>query len=133
MRILIFILVSMFTLTKSFAQKEKDEVGHIYTIVEKMPEFIEGDVALFRFLRENIQLDTLEDSCQIYLGVYGFIVESTGNLTNFQINKSSGCPQFDAECLRVFSLLSKGKWRSGRHKHKKVRVAFSIPIRIRLE
>lgn len=110
---------------------EEDEFADVYKVVDAMPSFPDGQVALLRYLAENINYPTDAKEKEVQgMVVIGFIVEKDGSLSNFKvvrgINKSC-----DEEALRVMSLMP--AWIPGKLKGQAVRVFFNLPIRFKLE
>ena len=59
-----------------------------------------------------------------------FIVDESGNVTDARVSRGVH-PSLDEEALRVVS--ASPKWRPGRHRGKKVRVAMTVAVEFRLE
>lgn len=103
----------------------------IFTIVEENPSFPTGQSALFKYLADNIKYPAAAKANTIEGSVYvGFVVETGGCLTNVQIKRGIGygC---DEEAIRVIQ--SMPKWISGKQQGKPVRVAYTLPIKFKLE
>jgi len=116
------------------ARRKKEDNNEVFTIVEDMPEFPGGQKALFRFIGKTISYPPLARKNGIEGTVYvGFIVEKTGEFSNVKIKRGlarggEGC---DAEAIRVVK--SSPKWIPGKQRGKPVRVAFTLPIRFKIE
>lgn len=107
-----------------------EEEAPIFEVVEQMPDFPGGMVALMKFINTTIQYPKEAQAA----GTQGrvivlFVVEVDGTVTNQKIVKSVE-PSLDAEALRIASKMP--KWIPGKQKGKAVRTAFSIPVMFRL-
>ena len=89
-----------------------------------------GTNELYKFLGNNIkypaEAKTAEISGRVFLS---FIVEKDGEVTNVKLLRGigHGC---DEEAIRVVE--SMPKWVPGKQKGKNVRVAYTLPIRYKL-
>jgi TonB family protein len=102
----------------------------VYVTVEAMPEFPGGDIALLKWVSENIRYP--ENAARN--GIQGrvsctFTVEKDGSVSDVQVVNPVD-PELDAEAVRVLQLLS--KFTPGRDKGEIVRVKYSVPVRFRL-
>ena len=107
-------------------QTKEDFIG---MIVEEQPEFIGGQIAMFQFLREN--LNWPKDVCGEGTVFVGFVVNIDGSLSDIQIKR--GINIFNAEALRVVKLMSVGMWKGAKQSGKPTRVAFTLPIKFSVE
>ncbi len=107
-------------------QAKEDFIG---MIVEQQPEFIGGYVAMRQFLSENIKWPN--DVCGEGTVYVGFVVNFDGSLSDIHIKR--GINIFNEEALRVVKLMSVGMWKGAKHSGKPARVAYTIPIKFRLE
>lgn len=110
----------------------QDEDTTTYTVVEVMPEFPDGQEALFKFLSSTIRYPS---DCQ-EKGIQGtvivqFVVAQDGRITDIKVVRSSGNNLLDEEALRVVKAMP--KWKPGMHKGKPVRVKYTTPINFILE
>lgn len=111
---------------------QKDKNGEsFYVLVEDNPEFIDGQKALFQFIKDNLKNPSSELGCMEGTVYIGFMVETDGRLTDIQVKRSFH-PDFSTEALRVVNLMQ-GKWKAGKQGGKPVRTAYTIPIKFRLE
>ncbi len=114
--------------------EEKPEEPEIFTIVEDMPEFPGGQKELFSFIGKNVKYPPMARENGIEGTVYvGFVVMENGAIENVQIKRGlagggAGC---DEEAIRVVKAMP--KWNPGKQRGKPVRVAFTLPIRFKLE
>lgn len=107
-------------------QAKEDFIG---VIVEQQPEFIGGQIAMFQFLRDNLKWP--KDVCGEGTVYVGFVVNFDGSLSDIQIKR--GISIFNEEALRVVKLMSVGMWKGAKQNGKPATVAYTIPIKFRLE
>ncbi len=105
-----------------------DPYDDIVYAAEKMPEFPGGYTALNNYVSKNLTYPkaAVEKSCSgtIYIN---FVVEKDGTLSKVMLLKGiPGCPECDAEALRVVN--SMPKWRAGSNKGAPVRAQYTLPI-----
>ena len=106
-------------------EEDADEAD-IFTIVEYMPEFPGGELALRLFLANSIKYPIIAQENGIQGKVYvAFVVERDGSISNARIARGVD-PSLDSEALRVIGTLP--KWTPGRQGSKPVRVSYSVPI-----
>ena len=107
-------------------QQEVNDTNMFFVLVEELPEYIGGEEARQKFLKENLVYPKKAQKANIEGRVIlSFIVETDGNLTNFEIVKNAH-PILDKEALRVAKLMT--KWKSGKQRGKEVRVKYTMPI-----
>ena len=97
-------------------------------ILEKQPEFIGGQKAMFKFLADNIcyPQDTTAQGT-VYIG---FAIDMDGTITDIEV-KRGFAKSFNEEALRVVKLMS-GKWTGGFENGKPAKVRYTLPIRFKL-
>ena len=96
-----------------------------------MPVFPGGDVALMRFLSNNIKYpySAQQNGVQGKV-VVKFVVDSVGNVVKAKILKGV-MRDLDEEALRVVNLLP--KWSPGKQDGKAVNVKYSLPVSFRFD
>ncbi|WP_372774994.1 energy transducer TonB [Mangrovibacterium sp.] len=110
---------------KPEAEKEVEEEP-IFYIVEQMPEFPGGEMALRRYIADAIKYPVIAQENGIQGKVYvNFIVGKDGRVTNAKVIRSVD-PALDKEALRVVNSLP--QWKPGLQQGDPVRVSFSVPI-----
>lgn len=110
-----------------------NEIAILGMVVEPQPEFIGGQIAMFEFLKEHIKWPSMcMDACIEGTVYVGFEVDINGDLTNINVKRGFH-PRFDAEAVRVVQMMSEGMWKGAKQNGKPVRVAYTIPIKFRLE
>ena len=108
---------------------EKDQV--IFQVVEKMPSFLGGDEALFKFLKDNVKYpaEAMKNNIQGRV-ICSFVVNKDGSLSDVEIIR--GTDQYlDAEAVRVIK--SMPNWTPGMQKGKAVSVKYTLPINFKLD
>jgi hypothetical protein len=136
--------------------KQKAGKGTVYTIVDQNPEFPQGQAAMFKWLGQNIKYPVTARQAGGEGTVYvGFIVETDGSITNVNIKRDVPVIVRDTitiievngmkgnkfvertdyslgkEAMRVISAMP--KWKPGQSKGVAVRVAYTLPIKFKLE
>lgn len=113
----------------SFLEKDEKEV---FKPVEVMPEFKGGAMAMMRFLSMNISYpqrakeEGLSGKCFLR-----YVVMPNGSISNVEVLKGiKGCPECDAEAMRVIKLMP--RWKPGTQDGKPVSVLFNLPINFQL-
>lgn len=131
MKRILFLLLFLSGFSKLYAQQVKPQdvnKDSIYTVVDKAPEFKEGDV--YEWLGRNI----VYPASAIGRGVEGrvfvsFVVERDGSVSNVTLLRGvDSC--LDKEAVRVVS--SMPKWYAGRLEKMNVRVKLMLPINFKL-
>lgn len=112
-------------------EEEKEVVEQeIFTIVEEMASFPNGEVELQKFITSNVVYPQMAKETGVSGTVYvQFVVEPDGSISNIKILKGigAGC---DEEAVRVVKKMP--KWKPGKQRSKPVRVYFNLPIRFTL-
>ena len=99
----------------------------IFTEVDEMPKFPNGDDALIRFLTENLKYpqDARDERIEGTVFVT-FVVEKDGSVTDVRILRSV-VSSLDEESIRVVKAMP--KWKPGVIKGEPVRAQFTLPLR----
>lgn len=110
-------------------QEEDEQV--VFQVVEKMPSFPGGDVALFKFLGDNVKYPVIAQEN----GVQGrvicqFVVNKDGSIVDVEVVRSVD-PSLDKEAIRVIK--SMPKWSPGQQRGKPVRVKYTLPVNFKLQ
>lgn len=106
------------------------EEQHIFTVVEKQPEFPGGYAALQKFLLENLQYPRQAIEIGISGTVYiSFIVWKDGSIRNTNLERGigGGC---DEEALRIVELMP--NWKPGVQLMTPVNVQMILPVSFKL-
>ncbi|MBP7506797.1 MAG: TonB family protein [Prolixibacteraceae bacterium] len=116
----------------SAPKEEEDETkAEIFVIVEDMPEFPGGELALRKWIADNIKYPVIAAENGIQGKVYvQFVVDRDGGISNARIARGID-PSLDQEALRVVNNLP--KWKPGMQRGKPVRVSYTVPINFQLQ
>ena len=111
-------------------EKEKVE-EEIFVVVENMPEFPGGELALRKFISSAIKYPSIAQEHGIQGKVFvNFVVDRDGRISNAKIARGVD-PSIDKEALRVVMTLP--KWKPGMQRGKTVRVSYTVPISFQLQ
>lgn len=113
------------------AAEEEEEEAQVFFIVEEMPEFPGGELALRKFIAQSIKYPVIAQENGIMGKVYvNFVVDKDGSVTAAKIAR--GVDQsIDREALRVVNSLP--KWKPGKQRGKSVKVSYTVPINFVLQ
>jgi periplasmic protein TonB len=107
-------------------ENRDDTAAEVPTIVEEMPHFPGGEMALVRYILNSIRYPVAAEKLGIHGKVYvTFIVGMDGEITDVKISESVD-PLLDKEALRVVRNLP--RWIPGKQRGKPVRVSYTVPI-----
>jgi protein TonB len=107
-------------------EEEEAEESQVFYIVEDMPEFPGGELALRKFIANAIKYPVIAQENGIQGKVYvNFVVDKDGSITNAKISRGVDS-SLDKEALRVVNSLP--KWKPGMQRGKPVRVSYTVPI-----
>ena len=102
-----------------------------YTVIEKMPQFPEGEKALLDFIGRNLKYPIVACENRIQGKVIvRFVVSKTGKITNIEVLRSLD-PDLDKEAVRVIKMLP--DWIPGEQNREKVSVYYTLPITFKLQ
>ncbi|WP_423130360.1 energy transducer TonB [Gaoshiqia sp. Z1-71] len=105
---------------------EEAEESEVFFIVEDMPEFPGGELALRKFIANAIKYPVIAQENGIQGRVYvNFVVDRDGSVTNARIARGVDA-SLDKEALRVVNSLP--KWKPGMQRGKAVKVSYTVPI-----
>lgn len=111
--------------------EEEEEEAEVFFIVEDMPEFPGGEVALRNWLATHIKYPVIAQENGIQGKVYvTFVVGKDGSISNATIARGVD-PSLDKEALRVVNELP--KWKPGKQRGKPVNVSYTVPINFVLQ
>lgn len=118
------------TITSTKVEEEEEE-AQVFFIVEDMPEFPGGELALRKHIAESIKYPVIAQENGIQGKVYvTFVVDKDGSINNATIARGVD-PSLDKEALRVVNALP--KWKPGKQRGKPVRVSYTVPINFVLQ
>jgi len=105
--------------------------GQVFTVVEQMPEFPDGQKAFQDFLMKSVKYPAEAVKKGITGKVYvQFVVGSDGSVLNAKVVRGVD-PLLDVEALRVVN--SSPKWTPGKQGGKVVASQFTVPINFQLQ
>jgi protein TonB len=112
-------------------KEEENEDTPVFFIVEEMPEFPGGQLALRNFIAQSVKYPVIAQENGIQGKVFvNFVVAKDGTITNAKIFRGVD-PSLDKEALRVVNSLP--KWKPGKQGGKAVRVSYTVPINFVLQ
>ena len=112
--------------TKTLSRDEQ-----VFYIVEEMPDFPGGDLALRKHIAANVEYPEEALKNEISGKVYvEFVVGKDGSVVNAQIVRGVA-PSLDKEALRVVNELP--KWKPGYQRGTPVNVKYTVPINFALQ
>ena len=111
--------------------EEKTANDEPFMVVENMPEFSGGPMAMMQYLQGNIRYpeEARDNNIQGRVLIQ-FVVEKDGSISNTEVVKSVH-ELLDAEALRCISAMP--AWTPGTQRGEAVRVKFTVPINFRLD
>jgi protein TonB len=112
-------------------EEEEEDEAEVFFIVEDMPVFPGGDLALRKYIAQSIKYPVIAQENGIQGKVFiTFVVGKDGSVTNARIARGVD-PSLDKEALRVVNTLP--KWKPGKQRGKPVRVSYTVPINFVLQ
>ena len=128
LKVALMMLVLLFSFMTSTAQTKKNDM--VFDVVEVMPQFPGGQIAMLKYIMENIKYpkQIMEEGIQGRVTV-SFIVEKDGRVSNVRLLRSVQSA-LDKEAIRVVK--SMPKWTPGKQNGKPVRVRFNLPVMFKL-
>ena len=128
LKVALMTLVLLFSFMTSTAQTKKNNM--VYDVVEVMPQFPGGQIAMLKYIMENIKYpkQIMEEGVQGRVTV-SFIVEKDGSISDVRPILSVH-PLLNKEAVRVVK--SMPKWTPGKQNGKPVRVRFNLPVMFKL-
>jgi TonB family protein len=119
-------LITAMSCDSEALQLVKNKCGNVYTVVEKMPQFPEGEAELFKYLMKNIQYPAEAGEKGITGRVYvTFIVSEDGTVLNPSVLRGLGYGT-EEEVLRVVRQMP--KWIPGSQFGNNVSVRYNLPV-----
>lgn len=110
---------------------DKDQENHVFVVVEELPEFTGGGVAMSDWIVRNLKYPAEAYRKKITGKVFvGFTVSATGKIKDVRVEKLVN-PLLDAEAERLIS--SMPDWKPGTQNSKTVNVRIKIPVEFRLQ
>ena len=114
------------TQMKRIAEINADKSKRVYEVVDEMPEFPGGSLALSNYLTNQVNYPTVAKQNKIQGRVIcEFVITNEGKITNGKVAQPVN-PLLDAEAKRVIA--SMPNWIPGRHHGERVNSKYSVPI-----
>ena len=111
-------------------EEEEEEEAEVFFIVENMPEFPGGDVALRTYIAQNVKYPEIAKENGLSGKVFvQFVINQKGEVQDVKIARGVD-PALDKEAIRVVQGLP--KWKPGSQRGKPVRVSYTVPINFQL-
>ncbi|HHX32425.1 MAG TPA: energy transducer TonB [Bacteroidales bacterium] len=111
--------------------KHEEVTEEIFVVVEEQPEYPGGNVAMMKFLGDNIRYPVIAQENGIQGRVIcNFVVERDGSITDVQVVRGVD-PSLDREAVRVIQQMP--RWKPGKQRGSAVRVRFTLPVVFRLQ
>lgn len=128
LKVALMMLVLLFSFMTSTAQTKKNNM--VFDVVEVMPQFPGGQIAMMKYIMENIKYpkQAMKEGIQGRVTVR-FIVEKDGSISDVKPILSVH-PLLNKEAVRVVK--SMPKWTPGKQNGKPVRVRFNLPVMFKL-
>jgi len=103
----------------------------VFMVVEKMPVYPGGDVAMFIYLGQNVRypVEAQKNGIQGRV-ICQFVIDFTGAIDSVKVVRSVD-PLLDAEAIRVIKGMP--NWTPGEQRGEKVRVKYTLPINFNLQ
>ena len=109
-----------------------DSEQEIFIDRYNVPEFPGGQKALFEYLASNVRYEDLVWDADITgRVVVQFLVQADGSITDIEVIRSMGYPEFDEEAVRVISEMPKWVWKCDPEKYAPVR--YTVPVNFKLQ
>ena len=128
LKVALMMFVLLFSFTTSTAQTKKNDM--VFDVVEVMPQYPGGQIAMLKYIMENIKYpeQAMKEGIQGRVTVR-FIVEKDGSISDVRPVLSVH-PLLNKEAVRVVE--SMPKWSPGKQNGKPVRVRFNVPVMFKL-
>jgi TonB family protein len=103
----------------------------VFWEVEEMPQFPGGEMALRKFISENIKYPAEAKDKGIQGKVFvNFVIKENGKVEKTKVVRNAH-PLLDAEALRVINLMP--DWTPGKQSGKAVSVSYTVPVQFALD
>jgi len=115
----------------AYGKEEKAAQEEVFFIVDEMPDFPGGQLALRKFIAQTIKYPVKAQENGIQGKVFvTFVVAKDGTVKNAKVVRGVD-PSLDQEALRVVNSLP--TWKPGKQKGKEVAVSYTVPINFVLQ
>lgn len=128
LKVALMMLVLFFSFMTSTAQTKKNDM--VFDVVEVMPQYPGGQIAMLKYIMENIKYpeQAIKEGIQGRVTVR-FIVEKDGSISDVRPVLSVH-PLLNKEAVRVVE--SMPKWTPATQNGKPVRVRYNVPVMFKL-
>ncbi|WP_321286388.1 TonB family protein [uncultured Sunxiuqinia sp.] len=115
----------------AYGSESDKQDADVFNIVEQMPEFPGGDLALRKSIAAKVKYPVIAQENGYQGKVYvSFVVEKDGTVGRAKIARGV-TPSLDAEAIRVVKNLP--RWKPGKQRGQTVAVAYTMPINFVLQ
>ena len=124
-------VIDVAPVVSNMKDEEEEEESKVFYIVEEMPEFPGGELALRKYIANAINYPVIAQENGIQGKVYvTFVVDKDGSISDAHVARGID-PSLDKEALRVVNSLP--KWKPGKQRGQPVRVSYTVPINFVLQ
>lgn len=131
----ILIIVFFCTFSTMAQSNSSCDTSNVYIVVDTPPQFPGGDEALMKYISSHVQIPLTECTCSSTIFI-SFIIDTTGQVMCTEILRPEPghCilqNGFGESLLELFNQMP--LWEPGVHNGRKVKVRFTVPLRIDFE
>lgn len=112
-------------------EEEEEASDEVFVVVENMPEFPGGLLALRKYIAQNVEYPQIAIESGLSGRVFvGFVIDKQGKVTNVRVIRGVD-DVLDKEAIRVVKTLP--NFKPGSQRGKPVRVSYTVPVTFRLQ
>lgn len=112
-------------------EEEDDAEAPVFVVVEDMPQFPGGDLALRKWIGKAVKYPVIAQENGVQGKVYvSFVINKQGRVEAARVARGVD-PSLDKEALRVVN--SMPSWKPGKQRGKPVKVSYTVPINFVLQ
>ncbi|WP_430812609.1 MULTISPECIES: energy transducer TonB [unclassified Carboxylicivirga] len=110
---------------------DEEEAEQVFIIVEDMPEFPGGTKALLRYIAREVKYPVIcqENGIEGMVSV-SFVINEKGEVTQVKAIRGNDL-NLEKEAVRVVKGMP--RWQPGKQRGRPVKVAYTVPVRFRLQ
>ena len=105
-----------------------DSEQEIFIDRYNVPEFPGGQKALFEYLANNVRYPDADITGRV---IVQFLVQADGSITDIEVIRSLGYPEFDEEAVRVISEMPQWVWKHDPGDSAPMR--YTVPVNFKLQ
>ena len=105
-----------------------DSEQEIFIDRYNVPEFPGGQKALFEYLANNVRYPDADITGRV---IVQFLVQANGSITDIEVIRSLGYPEFDEEAVRVISEMPQWVWKHDPGDSAPMR--YTVPVNFKLQ